>query len=135
MTKTEWMWNILMEIIEKNNSLEKMDGITGQQEWIPVGCVPPSLEVSLYREVYLKRSYDNETEQPSPPPLPRHRPWNGSDPLQKEHGTGQPNKKWHHPFPPRWAEWQTILKTWPCRNFLGGGDEFVLTFAAFRVGL
>ena len=37
----------------------------------------------------------------------------GAETPQKEHGTRQPDRKWHHTETPLWTEWHTLLNILP----------------------
>ena len=65
---------------------------TLKQECIPVGCALPAVHCMIG----------------SPPPgqrLPGRNMGPETETPQKEHGTGLPDRKWHHPGSSLWTEW------------------------------
>ena len=96
------LWNFITQVLGRKLLMEEKVHVS--QECIPVGCVPPSAAVAVCR---------------------------GGGCLPGGGGSGQGGclprgDVCQITSPPPWTEWQTPVKTLPCRNYVADGNKFCM---------
>ena len=120
----------------------RVSGNMAEQEYIPVGCVPPAHYCTARGSPWQRSSRQRpldiapsgqrppgqrpSREKPPQTETPRQR-----NPRERSRDRDPPGQRLPRQRPPRqrlktpppWTEWHTSVKTSPCRNFIAGGNS------------